>query len=312
MLMFPNEGNIRIYFYLISWSVYCRWHFNLFIYFSFFKKRKSYLILNSSPLFTIFPFLRRVTARPSFTLYQVTRSYRGRIRERINMSRHPGQRDIGGSAIRCIRVAEYEVHWESDIEWGWTVDLSQVLVRQDHTQCFYVGLEMFNFPLTDNGENRRCLMHHVGECLLIVHLRLVGILYGFHVEWRNKIDTHDCMESSVFSFSDFLQRTRYFDIILAHVRSSATAVFANASTRLRGLEFALAERCPWRNCHALIPTHRDNLSFKIPESSIPFSLVHRKRPQPVNSSVFICLYNHPSWGVRNTEIENLARIDQVV
>lgn len=235
----------------------------------------------------------------------LTRLHRRRMRRCVNKSSSLGQPDIGGRAARRVTVTVDEVHREANIKRRCTINLIEVLIGEAHTQSLHIRPEMLNLALTDDGEHVRCLVHDVSYSLLIIRISFDDIaLMG--------VESHNSMQSGVLPVRNLLQCIRDLDISLAQISGPCTARFGVALTRLRRLELAPAERCPGSNRHSLVSAHGNYLSFEVSESGVPSSLVHRERTEAVGPSVIVGLDDNPGRGVGDTEVENLARCDEVV
>lgn len=57
-----------------------------------------------------------------------------------------------------------EVRRETLVKGEYIVDELDVLIAQVNTQCLDVRLHVLDLPRSDDGEDVRCLMHHVGDC----------------------------------------------------------------------------------------------------------------------------------------------------
>lgn len=70
-------------------------------------------------------------------------------------------------------TSEDEAHGEPHVEWKGLIDLCHVGLRKLDTQGFDIGFEVLDLTLANNGKDIGCLIHDVGEGLLIFALEVM-------------------------------------------------------------------------------------------------------------------------------------------
>jgi len=102
------------------------------------------------------------------------------LRRSINPCRQTSKLDIRCRVVRNIKLLSKDKGMrESRIERSGSLDLIQIFLSKSDAQGLYIGFEMFDLALANNGEYVGGLVHDVGES--------------------------DAMKSSVVLFSDLLE-----------------------------------------------------------------------------------------------------------
>lgn len=178
---------------------------------------------------------------------------------------------------------------------------------QTYLQRVQVGEQMLDFAAADDGEDIGRFVHNVrnGDCGdvfgadLLAYLFedvgdgplfLVALPFGLS---RSSLDVGLPPRLTAASQNQARQKVRAPPLLKMHIRRS------NKQAQ---------ELC----IHPFTPRHRNKLPLKCPIKHIPMPLINRKRRLPMIIRILIRLRNHPRRRVRNTQMQNLPRNNQVM
>ena len=194
-----------------------------------------------------------------------------------------------------LGILTHKVPREANIERRGTLQLLDLLVRQDYLQRLNVILQLLDLASTDDRKDPGCLGHDVSKS------------HGGDVEFTN---------TTTKFVSDFLKRSRDlgfpFGLLAAREGAKPLALLLACFDLRPGLEFAAAQDAPGGDGHAVVACHGQDVSLEVSQHDVPATLINGEGCLAVQARVHVGCTNNPGGRVGDAEIHDFALFDEDV